>query len=235
MNGRRRRQGAIKTGAVLITLVIHGGVIGGILVAHAMPHDPVIMPRDFMVAKIVRLGKKRDPKLLPTVPVQPVPTAPPPAAVKLTENETAAPASKTEKRPPDAKPGDLKSALAHSRALARLQAQADQEGDPNGDPSGNSNVAAAGDLYATALFKVYNEQWKIPQLAAAQGLSAMARIFVDAQGNVLKATLVKSSGNGPFDDSVSEVLQRVKKLPPPPAALALRLERSGTLLEFVPQ
>jgi TonB family protein len=227
------RRDPFSIGATLVTLLVHGGIAFAIWRAHAAPTAPVLMPRDFMVAKIVRLGKKREPKLLPTIPVPPPPIAPK-SAIKLTDNDTAKATPPTEKKPPDAKPGDLSRALAHAKLLEQRQAQMDQEGDPNGDPSGNSDSASPGDLYATALYKAYHEEWRNPQLAAAQNLLARVRIFVDPEGNVLKATLVQPSGNGPFDDSVTEVLTKVKRLPKPPAALALRMERSGLVLEFTP-
>jgi colicin import membrane protein/protein TonB len=220
-----------KVGGLVVTILLHGGIVG--LVVHGRTSEPVLMPREFMVAKIVRLGRKRPKNLLPTLPAPPMPTAPK-NAVKLTDNEAAKVAPRSEKPPPDAKPGDLQHALARARQLERLAAQADQEGDPAGDPAGNSDTAAAGDLYATAVYKAYHEQWNTPHLASAQGLSARVRLFVDPHGSVLRADIVKPSGNGPFDDSVTEVLHRVKKLPPPPPGLALRIERSGLSLEFAP-
>ena len=221
----------LKVGALVVTALLHGGIATIVMVQHMRADPPVLMPRDFMVAKIVRLGRKRPKNLLPTIPVQPAPMAPK-AAVKLTDNETAKVTPKTEPPPPDSKPGDLQKALSRARQLSHLQAQADQEGDPAGDPEGNSDTASPGDLYATLVYKLYHEQWNLPHLAAAQGLAAVARVFVDGQGNVLNATIAKASGNGPFDDSVTEVLHKVKKLPPPPPALALRFERSGIALEF---
>jgi TonB family protein len=223
-----------KVGGLAVTIALHVGVAAGVLVTHLRPASPVIMPRDFMVAKIVRLGKKRPPNLLPTIPAQPAPTAPK-TAVQLTDNEQGKAAPKKEPPPESAKPGDLQRALAHAKLLAQREAQADEEGDPNGDPNGNSDTASPGDVYATAVFKVYHDQWTWPPFAKEQHLSALARVFVDAQGNVFKVMLVKSSGNGPFDDSVTEVLNKVKKLPPPPPGLALRFERSGLpALEFAP-
>src|SRR5262249_21093931 len=150
-----------KVGGWIVTIALHVAIIGAILVGHAHRAESIAIPRDFMVAKIVRLGKKRPKNLLPTIPTQPVPTAPD-KAVKLTQNETAKTTPKTEKKPPDAKPGALQKALSHARQLERQQKEIDQEGDPGGSPHGNSDTAAAGDLYATAVFKAYNEQWNIP-------------------------------------------------------------------------
>jgi TonB family protein len=221
-------------GGIVVTILLHGAIIFAILFAHSKRAESVIMPRDFMVAKIVRLGKKKPKNLLPSLPAEPVPTAPK-EAVKLTDNEGAKATPKTERKPPDAKPGDLSRALAHARMLEQQRAQEDQEGDPNGSAQGNSNTAAAGDLYATAVFKAYNEQWNIPDLAKGKSLVARVRIFVDATGRVLKADLIGPSRNGPFDDSVTEVLAKVKRLPAPPRELAMRFERSGLVLEFVPE
>jgi TonB family protein len=219
-------------GGWIVTIALHVAIIAAILIGHAHRAESIAIPRDFMVAKIVRLGKKRDKNLLPTIPVQPTPTAPD-NAVKLTQNETAK-ASKTEKKPPDAKPGDLKKALAHAKMLEQMQKQEDQEGDPHGSPGGNSDTAGPGDLYATAVYKAYNEQWNIPNVVQGKNLAARVRIFIASDGKVIDAKIIGSSHNGPLDDSVTEVLARVKKLPPPPGNLALRFERSGLVLEFAP-
>ena len=220
-------------GGWIVTLALHAAVIIAIIVGHAHRAESIAIPRDFMVAKIVRLGKKRPKNLLPTIPSQPIPQAPD-NAVKLTENEGAKSTPKTPKKPPDAKPGDLKAALARARLMEQMQKQEDQEGDPNGSPTGNSDTAGPGDLYATAVYKAYNEQWNIPNVVQGKNLSTRVRIFIDHSGTVLKASIIGPSHNGPLDDSVTEVLARVKKLPPPPAALALRFERSGLVLEFAP-
>ena len=96
-----------KFGGWIVTIGLHVAIIAAILIGHAHRAESIAIPRDFMVAKIVRLGKKRPKNLLPTIPTEPIPQAPD-NAVKLTQNESAKPTPKTEKKPPDAKPGDLK-------------------------------------------------------------------------------------------------------------------------------
>jgi len=222
-----------RVGGWIVTIGLHVAIIAAILIGHAHRAESIAIPRDFMVAKIVRLGKKRDKKLLPTIPTEPIPQAPD-NAVKLTQNEQAKATPKTEKKPPDAKPGDLKKALAHAKMLQQMQKQEDQEGDPNGSPGGNSDTAGPGDLYATAVYKAYNEQWNIPNVVQGKNLATRVRIFIASDGKVIDAKIIGPSRNGPLDDSVAEVLARVKKLPPPPGSLALRFERSGLVLEFAP-
>jgi TonB family protein len=228
-----KRKDGLRFWGAAITLLLHVGAAFLIVFNHLKPAEPVLMPRDFMVAKIVRLGRKKPKDALPTL-VQPTAAPPPPRVVKLTDNDTVKPPPKTEPPPPKTDKNDLARALAHAKILSERNAQTDPEGDEKGDPDGNSDVASPGDLYATAVYKVYHAQYRNPHFAAAMGLSAMARIFIDSDGNVLKAELVRSSGNGPFDDSVVEVLNKVKKLPPPPRSLALRFARSGLALEFTP-
>src|SRR5262245_57399478 len=97
-----QRRDWLKIGGVLLTLVLHGGLVGMVALAHAHSPKEVMLPRDFMVAKIVRLGRQRPKELLPTLPTPPTPVAPKPA-VKLTDNETASAAPKTTTPPPDAK------------------------------------------------------------------------------------------------------------------------------------
>src|SRR5262245_60576864 len=74
-----------RVGGIIVTVAIHAAIVG--LVLHGRASGAALLPRDFMVAKIVRLGRKRPKNLLPTIPTQPIPTAPK-EAIKLTENET---------------------------------------------------------------------------------------------------------------------------------------------------
>ena len=66
--------------------------------AHNQQEPPLIMPRDFVRAEMVKLGKPRDKFWLPRITQPPRPTAPP-NAIKLSEDPNAKAAPKEAPRP----------------------------------------------------------------------------------------------------------------------------------------
>ena len=71
---------------LLITLALHGGGLAGRSRPRtARTQPPLIVPRDFVQAEMVKLGKPRDKFWLPRVTQPPQPTAPP-DAIKLAED-----------------------------------------------------------------------------------------------------------------------------------------------------
>src|SRR5690349_21109879 len=101
----RRERDPLRVGGVLVTIILHAGIALLILIGHAHRAESVAIPRDFMVAKIVRLGRKRPKNLLPTLPAQAAPAAPKPQ-LKLADDPAAKPAPPAEKPPPNAKQDD---------------------------------------------------------------------------------------------------------------------------------
>ena len=61
---------------LLITAALHGAVFLAVKAAHSQPQGPIIVPRDFVQAEMVKLGKPRDKFWLPKVK-----TSPPPLSV----------------------------------------------------------------------------------------------------------------------------------------------------------
>jgi TonB family protein len=55
---------------------------------------------------------------------------------------------------------------------------------------------------------------------------------VDRGGRVQTAKISRRSGNRYFDSSIEEMLTNTRRLPPPPAAIADALVRSGFEIEF---
>ena len=52
---------------LLITIALHGGIFWVVKTAHSQPQEPLIVPRDFVQAEMVKLGKPRDKFWLPRV------------------------------------------------------------------------------------------------------------------------------------------------------------------------
>jgi TonB family protein len=237
--GRRDGSGGHAAG-IFVTVLLHGLLVVGAIVGPG--EDKVVeAPRDFVVAKLVRLGKPRPKELLPRI-VEPAPAAAPlPAAVKVTENVEAAPIPKKDKEEPKKPeppkkddPAAMKKASDRARLLAQQAEEA--EGDPTGSAKGDAARAAAGDRYITEVNDVIKGEWRTPKGmisdAELKGLTAVVRIRIATNGRVTSAKITRSSGNRFFDDSITETFARVRKLPVPPPEIADSAVRSGFEIEF---
>lgn len=221
-------------GGLLITLAVHG--LLGVLVwwAHVGSPPPPEAPRDLMVAKMVTLGKPREKFWLPKKAVQPKPQAPPPT-IKVTENETAAPAPKEAPRPEDPEVSkDLKRALERARKLAAASAEEPPEGLPTGSAAGTATEASAGDAYATAIYEAIRRNWTVPtglSLGAASALETDVIVTISDDGRLGTPRIKKSSGNELFDASCMEAIQATRDVPPPPPSERAKYRR-GVVLQF---
>lgn len=77
--------------------------------------------------------------------------------------------------------------------------------------------------------------WNLPGFLSNANLSARARLYIDARGQVLKRTITQSSHNDIYDARVLAAIDAASPLPPPPSSLTSILEVDGIELEFVPQ
>src|SRR5215510_2941046 len=118
---------------LLITIALHGVIFWTVKEAHSKPQEPLIVPRDFVQAEMVKLGKPRDKFWLPKVH-QP----PPPDALKLSNNPDAKAAPTEAPKIEDPKtPKNVRTALEHARKWeSLLPPDDDQEGALNGSKSG---------------------------------------------------------------------------------------------------
>jgi protein TonB len=184
-------------------------------------------------ASLVRLGKKRDEKLLPRKEEPPPPPAPKAAEVPA---PTPAPPDKAVKIPSrDAKPekaADTRKSLFD--ALNKVAKQEELEGDPEGDPNGDSAVQE-GERYFGLLKSVvqrnYDVSDTIPE-AERRTLKAEVALFIGAGGELIDVKLAKPSGNDLFDSAVVGAVKKASPFAPPPPHLAESLKRQGVAIVF---
>src|SRR4051794_2171837 len=191
--------------------------------AHSRGEVPLEVPRDFVVAKMVKLGKPREKFWLPRITEPPRPKAPP-ATIKISDDPNAAKAPVEAPRPenPDISK-DLRKALDRARKLTTLAEAEPEEGQVTGSERGTAAEASAGDEYATAINDAIRKNWTAPSGLVSDAelgrLSATFRVRVGEEGGISDSKLLKSSGNNYFDDSCAAAIQATHKVPPPPAAL----------------
>lgn len=78
------------------------------------------------------------------------------------------------------------------------------------------------------------KHWNLPHWMANANLSARVRVWIDAQGNVVRKEITQKSARPDFDDRALRALESATPLPRPPAELANVLAVEGMEIEFVP-
>lgn len=182
-------------------------------------------------ASLVRLGKPRDPTLLPRHEA-----APPPPAAPVSVPSSKAVVPTPSKPAPAAKPVDASANLASAFASVAKPGAAPLEGQPDGDPMGDSAIQE-GERYfgliAAAVRRNYDVSASIPENQRSR-LEAIAFIRIASNGKLLDSKLNKSSGNLLFDAAVESALKKASPFPPPPEHLKDSLRKDGVQLRFTP-
>jgi TonB family protein len=197
-------------------------------------------------ASLVRLGKKRDEKLLPR---KEEPPPPPPAAEKPApvpepapvEKAVALPSkdAKTEPKKDAAKDGakDAKKSLFDAfNKTARASKPEELEGAEDGDKDGDS-AKQEGERYfgliSAMVKRNYDVSDTIPE-AERRMLRATVKVKLGATGELLDSDLVKASGNDLFDGAVLGAVKKAAPFGPPPEHLRDSLKKDGVSLVFTP-
>jgi TonB family protein len=232
---RKRRAPRRNFAGLFITLALHAAVLGAVKIAHSKSETPLEVPRDFVVAKLVKLGKPREKFWLPRITQPPRPTAPP-ATIKISDDPNAAKAPVEAPRPENPLISkDLRRALDRARKLEQLAEVEPEEGQLTGSAHGTATEAGAGDAYATAIFEAVRKSWTAPSGLVSDAelgrLMATVRIRVGEDGTISDAKLLRSSGNSYYDDSCIAAIQTTRKVPPPPVNVR-RLAARGYALDF---
>lgn len=224
------------------------------------PSEPLLLD-DAIRVDIVSLPDKGQQKNLPPpleAPAPPAPTKPEPQPV---EQPAAKPVEVTKpvapvKPLPEAPAVNLKKTRKDQEAaLKRLEALNKIESMVKSDAS-NTKVAPPQpvkgneishgsalkgivrlehDSYLRTIDTAVKRHWNLPGWLANATLSARVRLFVDAQGNVVKKAITRSSGNEDYDSRVMATVDAASPLPAPPSSLVNVLAVDGIELEFVPK
>lgn len=207
--------------------------------ANALPPPPV----DVIETRFVRLGKKRNPRQLPSkeVPVEqaapvptaaqestPVPTAPAPKPTKERGIQ------KSKERPDE----DLLSQLGESAGeISEMSKGPELEGDPDGIVEGTKSEGDEEDIYLGKLYSYFRRGWQTPTSISDEELKKLQcdiELSVTDDGRIGGFEISRSSGNAAFDDSVLLRIAQVEdaKLPEPPESVAPRVLGKTISLRF---
>ena len=225
----------ITAAGLFVTLLLHGGGVAGVILyrqALAATEAPPPTP-SYVVATLVRKGRRKNPKHLPKK-VVPRPKATPTRKIDLSADANA-PANP--KRPKRAKPkrraDTSTSAFDKLDLLAKAQQETETEGDPEG-VEGGAAQSRSGDLYMTRVADLWNRTWSLPAVIPrdrAQKLYVLIVLRIDRNGQIrFPIQIDRRSGNPHFDNSIIVAWRQIKQLPiPPPDRLAAVMARGLAL------
>jgi|GEM_PF-241201 len=231
---------------VLHALLIAAALILPRLFDKPVPHRAVIM------ARLVALGKPRDPHLMPRK------ESPPPAAAPAPAAPTAVPAAPVQPGPPPPskpRPGPALSkpapraptrqqlmqralAGAAGKAVAEPREKPDPEraGEESGSATGTSATAEIGERYFTEVHDAIAANYSVPSVISERErlyLSAVVIAYIGPTGALLRHELQKKSGNHFFDEALEQAIKNTR-LPKPPPELVQSLRDEGVALNFKP-
>ncbi len=230
----------------LVGSVVGHAVVVGLFLAFsfAFSGPPMELDQKPIKATLVRLGKKREEKLLPRKeePLPPPPKAekavevkaPEPAAVKIpTKDAKEAPKPKDKS---DGAKDARKNLFAAFDKTARAGKVEEPEGEEDGDKNGDA-AKAEGERYFALLQNVVHRNYDVSDTIAEaerRTLKAQVALRIGVHGELLDVKLSKSSGNDLFDDAVMGAVKKAAPFTPPPDHLKDALKKDGVAFVFTP-
>lgn len=224
-----------------LSFFVHAALIVGVVYAQML--KPKTRPMlDSIPVELVRLGKPRDPKLLPRKTAPAVP--PPDEGIALDTKNDPKPKAKPEpkKTKPKSEMSDAARRLLDSAADNRLDdalSKIDEvpEGSPDGDAMGTTTDASrAANAYQASISRTLKSGYALPQVIPASQrrfLVAEVILYIERDGTIFRYEFVKEHPNKAFMASVETLLKRTK-LPPPPRNLATQYRETGVGVRFKP-
>jgi hypothetical protein len=201
-------------------------------------------PIEVIEARFVRLGKRRDPRRLPskeipeaqqTAPVPQAPDSEPMAAV-LTGKKEKGLAKPNKKR--NERDEDLLSQLGErAGAISDLTKGPELEGDPDGIVEGTEATGDELQIYLGKLYSYFRRGWQVPTVITDEELQKLACVIelsITKDGHVGEYEVKRPSGNEAFDESVRRRMNQAEgaELPGPPESVANRIYGETISLRF---
>ena len=216
---------------ILISIIGHVVVLAGFMVVSLWVHAPMIdLDQKPIHASLVRLGQKRDEKLLPRKDEVPPPPAEKAAPAPTTKADLMHALDKAKRTPSDSKADNRKQLFGAFNKMSKSA----PEGDPDGSPDGDSAVQEGERYWAelrAQVHRYYDVSQTIPD-SERMHLRAQVEIRIGASGQLLKVELAKPSGNSLFDQAVLAAVKKASPFQPPPDTLRANLQSSGVALDF---
>lgn len=221
--------------AIGLSIAFHLLLVGGAWLYSRESGPAIDLSAKPIQAKLVRLGEKRDEKLLPRMQ----PNVPPPPEPAAASTPSPSPAPLTPKAPSKPAPKkDLNKDLFAAFDKTKPVSKPDKvTGAADGDVNGDSDDASEGERYfgliSTRVKRGYDVSSAISDAERVR-LSATIVLYIDASGRVMHTVWQAKSGNALFDAAVESAVQKASPFPPPPPHFAKDLASAGVALKFRP-
>ncbi len=216
---KRLRAGGLPLAGLFVTLAIHAGVIGAMLLARAhADRGPKVALGAFVDAQLVRFGKPRDMSFLPHKEGV-VKNTVQKAEIKIARDANAPVSTQKDEK---AEVDPLKK--THAEMFKQLPdderpaAVEETGGSLTGSRAGTASEAK-GDPYVLELIDKIGSAWMVPTTIRdvdLKELSADVCLTIAADGTLTRFEFIRKSGNGQFDSSLEATLGTMKALPAPP-------------------
>lgn len=228
LDQRRLRQRKLLLAFCALSFGMHLGLVAGWLLVPDRKPPAIDLDKAIIKTRLVKLGKPRDDKLLPRLPMSQPPT---PKPEKPAPDATKPPSAKDilEKFKED-NPKDV------NDIIRERIGKPDDEGQLDGDKDGD---ALKGEIKATYFHRVAAHIFRHVQNSATLTddervrLRAELALKVDSDGNVTDARIQKTSGNTRYDNDVLTAAKRSSPVPAPPPAVR-DLAASGFAFNMCP-
>lgn len=86
--------------------------------------------------------------------------------------------------------------------------------------------------YVSALPNFVRPHWKLPSYLIDKGLKCRIRVFIAANGKILRAKIYESSGENEFDQKALASIKQVSSFPKPDRAILPRVASGDVILGF---
>lgn len=202
-------------------------------------------PLEVIETRFVRLGKRKEPRRLPSKEVPNAPQNAPVPKAPSAEPTEAIPTGKAEKglKKPEKKRDrreeeDLLSQLGQrAGAISELTKGPELEGDEKGIIEGTKASGTDEEIYLGQLYSYFRRGWQVPTVIPQEELEKLTCVIalsITEDGRVGGYELKRSSGNEAFDESVRRRMNQAEgaKLPPPPESVADRILGETISLRF---
>lgn len=201
-------------------------------------------PIEVIETRFVRLGKRKQPRKLPskeiphaqqTAPVPQAPDSEPMAAVPTGNNQKGLAKPKEKRRERDE---DYLSQLGErAGAISDLSKGPELEGDPDGIVEGTKASGDEMEIYLGKLYSYFRRGWQVPTLISddeLQKLTCVIELSITEDGRVGDYQVKRPSGNEAFDQSVRRRMSQAEgaELPGPPESVAQRIFGDTISLRF---
>jgi len=147
-------------------------------------------------------------------------------------------------------------ALKRLEALEKLKRTMNEEAQKNAATAANASIKAQPQVkgnelsrgsalrgiaklnyenYQNSAHEHIRKYWNLPHWLSNANLNAKVRVWIDAQGHILRKELTTKSVQPAFAERALRALESATPLPPPPNALVNVLAVEGLEIEFVPE